>query len=251
MPPTAGPVSKGTPYNAWIKYRVLDINGQPVFRQEQTAYVLNNGTTNWQQLQLGVRVPQGGTVELTAASAETSSYVFFDDLEVKQTGGLIVQEQHQYAFGAPLPGLSYTLGNRRYRYGYQGQYAEHDSLTSFESFELRLYNSRIGRWLSTDPEGQFSSPYVGMGNNTVSRVDPNGGFAPSHSVLNNWQQFKVWLGLGRDGGALFGYLAGKGVMSAGARTVGNGLLGAGARQGAWLLFNGTSLNWYSGNTGDK
>jgi len=177
LPLGTGPVSKGTPYNAWIKYQVFDVNGQPIYGQEQTAYVLNNGTTSWQQLRLGVRVPQGGTIELTATSAETSSYVFFDELKVEQTGGLIVQEQHQYAYGAPLPGLSYTVGNRRYRYGYQGQYAEHDTLTGFDSFELRLYNSRIGRWMSYDPEGQFNSPYVGMGNNPVSGIDPDGGFS--------------------------------------------------------------------------
>lgn len=69
------------------------------------------------------------------------------------------------------------MGNKRYRHGYQGQYAEHDAETGWENFELRLYNSRVGRWLSYDPEGQFNSPYVGMGNNPVSGIDPNGGFS--------------------------------------------------------------------------
>jgi len=31
------------------------------------------------------------------------------------------------------------------------------------------------RWLSADPYGQFSSPYVGMGNKPTMGVDPNGG----------------------------------------------------------------------------
>ena len=39
------------------------------------------------------------------------------------------------------------------------------------------YNSRVGRWLSYDPEGQFDSPYVGMGNDPVSEMDPDGGFS--------------------------------------------------------------------------
>jgi len=168
--------STNGPFNAWLQYQVKDANGQPVGSPQQVFLPSDNPTT-WQKLQLGVRVQQGGSVELTASSAETSSFVMFDNLIVEQTGGLIVQEQHQYAFGAPLPGLSYTVGNRRYRYGYQGQYAEHDDETGFESFELRLYNSRIGRWLSYDPEGQFDSPYVGMGNNPVSEIDPDGGFS--------------------------------------------------------------------------
>ncbi|MCF6351578.1 MAG: hypothetical protein L3J06_01070 [Cyclobacteriaceae bacterium] len=63
-----------------------------------------------------------------------------------------------------------------YRYGYQGQYSEFDPETSLNHFELRQYGSRIGRWTATDPYRQYYSPYVGMGNNPVSRVDPDGGF---------------------------------------------------------------------------
>jgi len=65
-----------------------------------------------------------------------------------------------------------------YRYGYQGQYAEDETeLTGWNSFELRMYDSRIARWLTVDPYNQYHSPYVGMGNDPVNNVDPNGGFA--------------------------------------------------------------------------
>ena len=60
-----------------------------------------------------------------------------------------------------------------YRYAYQGQ--EVDPETGKEAFELRLWDSRIGRWLTTDPAGQYSSPYLGMGNNPITRYDPDGG----------------------------------------------------------------------------
>ena len=46
---------------------------------------------------------------------------------------------------------------------------------STNSFELRLWDSRIGRWMSPDPYGQFASPYLGMGNNPINGVDPDGG----------------------------------------------------------------------------
>jgi RHS repeat-associated protein len=162
-----------TSLTGWIKYRVLDDNGTEIASGRD--YLL--GTGQWEYLQTGVRVAQNGTIEVMAGTTGTGEAVYFDNLRVEQTGGLIVQEQHQYAFGAPLPGLSYVVGTKRYRYGYQGQYAEHDEETGFESFELRLYNSRIGRWMSNDPYGQFNSPYVGMGNNPVSGVDPDGGFS--------------------------------------------------------------------------
>ncbi|MCL9807670.1 hypothetical protein NAT51_19260 [Flavobacterium amniphilum] len=44
-----------------------------------------------------------------------------------------------------------------------------------EAFELRLWDGRLGRWLTVDPMGQYFSPYLGMGNNPISRIDPDGG----------------------------------------------------------------------------
>jgi|GEM_PF-2099328 len=43
------------------------------------------------------------------------------------------------------------------------------------TFELRLWDGRLGRWLTVDPMGQYFSPYLGMGNNPISRIDPDGG----------------------------------------------------------------------------
>ncbi|MCL6219431.1 RHS repeat-associated core domain-containing protein [Zunongwangia pacifica] len=74
----------------------------------------------------------------------------------------------------PMPGRNNDANQSEYRYKYQGQ--EKDAETGMEAFELRLWDARIGRWLTTDPAGQYSSPYLGMGNNPISRVDPDGGF---------------------------------------------------------------------------
>ena len=63
----------------------------------------------------------------------------------------------------------------RYRFGYQGQYAEYDPETGTNHFELRDYDPIIGRWLGPDPYQEFYSAYVGMGNNPVSVTDPSGG----------------------------------------------------------------------------
>ncbi len=77
-----------------------------------------------------------------------------------------------YTFGMPMPNRQIVNGEP-YRYAYQGQ--EKDPETGKEAFELRLWDSRIGRWLTTDPAGQYSSPYLGMGNNPINGVDPDGG----------------------------------------------------------------------------
>ena len=76
-----------------------------------------------------------------------------------------------YPFGMPMPYRNIDNGN--YRYAYQGQ--EKDPETGKEAFELRLWDGRLGRWLTTDPKKQFASPYLGMGNNPVSTTDPDGG----------------------------------------------------------------------------
>ncbi|PKP29188.1 MAG: hypothetical protein CVU01_01240 [Bacteroidetes bacterium HGW-Bacteroidetes-18] len=71
-----------------------------------------------------------------------------------------------------MPGRQ-IVGGELYRYAFQGQ--EKDPETGKEAFQLRLWDGRIGRWLSPDPYGQFASPYIGMGNNPISLIDPNGG----------------------------------------------------------------------------
>ena len=70
-----------------------------------------------------------------------------------------------------MPNKHTTDGN--YRYAFQGQ--EKDAETEMEAFELRLWDGRLGRWLTVDPAGEFYSPYLGIGNNPVSFIDPDGG----------------------------------------------------------------------------
>ncbi|NVN18055.1 hypothetical protein GUA46_06865 [Muricauda sp. HICW] len=78
-----------------------------------------------------------------------------------------------YPFGMPMPNRT-LLSADGYRYAFQGQ--EKDPETGKEAFELRLWDGRIGRWLTTDPYGQYASPYLGMGNDPINGIDPDGGW---------------------------------------------------------------------------
>lgn len=69
------------------------------------------------------------------------------------------------------------MDEKVYRYGYQGQFAEKDEETGWNHFELREYDPVIGRWTSTDPYGQYWSPYIGMGNDPVNGTDPDGAYS--------------------------------------------------------------------------
>ena len=84
----------------------------------------------------------------------------------------LVHATDYYPFGMPMPNRQ-IIGGEPYRYAFQGQ--EKDPETGKEAFQLRLWDGRIGRWLTTDPKGEFDSPYIGMGNNPVNLTDPDGG----------------------------------------------------------------------------
>lgn len=104
----------------------------------------------------------------------TTCYV--DNFKVNQPPNIIaLSKTDYYPFGMPMPNRN-VEGN--YRYGYQGEFAEKEdagTIGATNSFELRLWDSRIGRWISPDPYGQYYSPYLGMGNNPINGVDPDGG----------------------------------------------------------------------------
>ena len=50
-----------------------------------------------------------------------------------------------------------------YRYGYQGEFAEKDEETGLNAFQLRMYDSRINRWISPDPLRTVSLAIYGNG----------------------------------------------------------------------------------------
>ena len=80
-----------------------------------------------------------------------------------------------YPFGSEMPGRQFVSGDE-YNHKYQGQFTEHEEEVNWEAFELRNWDGRLARWTTTDPYGQYWSPYLGMGNNPMNGVDPDGGF---------------------------------------------------------------------------
>ena len=160
------------------EYYVSDISGNvmsiytessssPLRQQEMAIYGISR---------LGV------CFKATSSNPEIRNYQITDHLGnvraviQKQAGNpyvSMISYSDYYPFGEQLDGRSSTSSNY-YRYAYQGQ--ELDKETGKEAFQLRLWDGRIGRWLSPDPKGQHFSPYLGMSNNPLTRVDPDGGF---------------------------------------------------------------------------
>ncbi|MGY0408524.1 MAG: RHS repeat domain-containing protein, partial [Polaribacter sp.] len=92
----------------------------------------------------------------------------------KNAAVAITAKTDYYPGGMPMPNRQ-IVGGETYRYGYQGEYSEKDEETGLNDFQLRMYDSRINRWISPDPMGEFFSPYLAMGNNWANTTDPTGG----------------------------------------------------------------------------
>jgi len=79
-----------------------------------------------------------------------------------------------------MPGRSYTAASADgYRFGYNGMHKDDEIKGNNNSldFGARVYDSRIGRWLSIDPllmNFPDLSPYIGIGNNPILYYDPDG-----------------------------------------------------------------------------
>ena len=90
-----------------------------------------------------------------------------------------------YPYGLENKALSSSVSSYPLRHRYQGEFAEYDQETKLNHFELRQYDAVVGRWLSVDPMGQFHSPYVGMGNDPINGVDPDGAWVKGGGFWRN------------------------------------------------------------------
>ncbi|MBS1636580.1 MAG: hypothetical protein JST26_11745 [Bacteroidetes bacterium] len=90
----------------------------------------------------------------------------------------MISANDYYAFGAPMMGRTYQ-GNV-YRYGFNGKEKDDEikGVGSSIAYELRIYDPRLGRFLSVDPlrkEYPWQTPYAYFSNSPVGTVDFLGG----------------------------------------------------------------------------
>jgi RHS repeat-associated protein len=131
--------------------------------------------------------------------------VVFTDLKSasNQNGNLyndakIKAYYNYYPFGMQLPGRyspSSQVGQNGYRYGFNGKEKDDDfagSTSAIYDYGFRIYDSRIGRFLSMDPLTQkypWYSPYQFAGNLPIWAEDLDG-LEPkyAHSIITNEQK---------------------------------------------------------------
>jgi RHS repeat-associated protein len=187
-------------------------------------------------------------------SNESDEHVYFDNLKVQLRHGHIIEENHYYAYGLRIAGISSRkMGDAREGqlanpYQYQGDYSEFDDETGWNDFALRSYDPQTGRFINADPYDQFASGYVGMGNDPINNVDPSGGFSLGGIVSGITGSSNVFFNTAAlaVGGALVG-----GILDFATGGDGRGaLIGAGIGGGLGLAsgINGGGLGNISGTS---
>ena len=102
---------------------------------------------------------------------ETVLEAYFDDFGVEHIASPVVQINDYYPYGHAYR-VWVREGEDELRDKFQGK--DLNPKTKLHDFHARQYEATLGRFLGVDPKNQFASGYVGMGNNPVMGVDPDG-----------------------------------------------------------------------------
>ncbi|MFM8864684.1 MAG: hypothetical protein ACKOFG_07120, partial [Limnohabitans sp.] len=105
-----------------------------------------NGYTNNNLLKFenAIQVSQTGYLYIWVSNESENTEVWFDDLNVVHQTTLVAQATDYETWGGVLREQKWEDLEGKYRWGYQGKYAEKDDETGWEHFKLREYDDVIG-----------------------------------------------------------------------------------------------------------
>jgi len=150
----------------WANNEDVDSYDLRMYSSEADKFVRPFMEITWSQSLKTVYFIKDHLGSIRATVDENADVVGYDDYD---PWGMILDGRSMASAGSGSQGIT--------RNKYQGK--EWDDEHGFNAyyFGARYYDPVLGRWCVVDPAGQFASPYVGMGNNPVVLVDPNGEFA--------------------------------------------------------------------------
>ncbi|MBL7914759.1 MAG: hypothetical protein JNL49_06900 [Bacteroidia bacterium] len=125
-----------------------------------------------------ILIPEDGFIYIFVQN-ESPLDVYFDNLHITHKKSNVLEINEYYPYG--LKNLSMSQASLSFdpvnSLSYQSkEQQDFLGLNTFD-FGLRQYDATIGRWNVQDPYMQFFNAYIGMGNNPVSQIDPNGGIS--------------------------------------------------------------------------
>jgi RHS repeat-associated protein len=208
---------------AYLNYLVFDRNFKLLDAgyERMSDIAKEDGTdVDHEHLEKELVIKEPGYVYIYISNEnETPLEVYFDDFNVDHIEGPVVQVNAYYPYG--MTSYAWVRENESFTsYLFQGKKC--DSLTQWHDFHARQYDATLGRFLSVDPRNQFASGFVGMANNPVVGVDPDGQWVNFviGAIVGGIGGYTTGKALGKSGWSLFGYtIAGAGI---GAVTAGIG-----------------------------
>jgi len=154
------------------KFILFDDFYKPIKAQSVAVGNLPNAV-QWLNLSTGVITEPGYLFAYLSYDDQNAQPVYYDEFTITHAESHLIQATSYYPYG--LPACTWMReGETANKFAFQGK--ELDPNAGWNDFGSRMYWADLGRWFVTDPQRQFGSPYLALGNNPTLGVDPNGEF---------------------------------------------------------------------------
>lgn len=186
------PIPASTP-KAYINWILFDEQFRPVTTGTNSGYIPIGNTA----ADAYVLSPATATITTSGylyiyCSNESNIDVYFDNLQVQQIQGPLLEDQHYYPFGLQMAAISDMATmpqNIENLYRFQGQELQHKEFSDGSGLEMYTYKHRFddpqtGRFGQIDPLADqyvYNSTYAFSGNQVTTHIELDG--------KEPWQQF--------------------------------------------------------------
>jgi len=277
-----------------IEYNIIDLPKKVTFSNGATIemiynaagqklkkiYKVSGNTTNtyyingfqYQESQLQFFAQSEGYVYKDGANYKYS-YLFSDHLgnnrlSYTDTNGddfisstEILTATNYYPMGMVHSGEFVSGIGSNFNYKFQSKELQQESGLQMYDFGSRMYDATTGRWFAIDPQSQFGSPYLAMGNNYINFVDPDGesviaavligavvgGIINTYmhkDQINNFGDGLAAFGIGAIAGAAGGAFGASAAIAAGGAGAIAGAVGGAIGSAAAMPVQSAGNNWY-------